>query len=155
MSGTGGTGTAYAVLDTNVVAAWSYSEPNTVLAKRVLASLVAGDLEAWVPELFWAEFQQVGMKKMSGGVGRADVEAAYLGAEAIGLKEMPVLECLRADAWQLILDYSLGSYDAYFLALAMELGIDLWTFDNVSLCARLPVALRRHVVLLGADPFPI
>ena len=148
------------VIDTNVVAAWTFSEPGTVTARRAKALVVDGAVLGVVPSLFWAEFQHVCRSKLYPASGAAlslaDVETGYAAARAVGLTEVTgVLSAYRDDAWDLIKTLGLGSYDAYFLALASDLGLYLWTLDT-----RLKEKVSRssqhapRVKLLGVDVLP-
>jgi predicted nucleic acid-binding protein len=145
------------VLDTNVVGAWSFAEADTRLAQQVKVEILAGRVKAIVPSLFWAEFQQVCKGKLYPTAGTPvplrDVEAAYDDALAFGLVEVPgELEKHRDRAWADIRRLGLGSYDAYFLALACDLGLDVWTLDrNFRGKVSRDPALADRVKLIGED----
>jgi predicted nucleic acid-binding protein len=150
-------GPTAAVIDTNVAAAWSFPEAGTALADRVRAEIRSGRVEGVVPSLFWAEFQHVCKLKLHPPQGEAllltDVEAAYESTLALGLTEVPdVLRTSRDEAWELIKRLALGSYDAYFLALACDLGLDVWTLD-ASFCDKVTQdpTLTGKVKLVGTD----
>lgn len=149
------------VLDTSVLVAWAFRETGRYpRAQDILSDVVSGDVQAYVPELFWAEFQQVAGHKRHrdrharDGLGWAlgDVEAAYADVVALPLDEIAVLGDLRQEAWDLRRAREVGSYDAYFVAFAAHFGLELWTFDG-RLCSDLAPdpALRSRVREVGVD----
>lgn len=149
------------VLDTSVVVAWAFREAaRWELARDVIAEVACGAVVAYVPELFWPEFQQACVNKHHRrpqerdalGVPWANVDAAYAAADALPLEEVPVVAELRDDAWLLRRHLEVGGNDAYFLSLARGFGLELWTFD-VNLCGLLAVdpALRAMVKHVGVD----
>jgi predicted nucleic acid-binding protein len=141
------------VLDANVVGAWSFLEADTAKARQVLSLVVGGQVAASVPELFWAEFQQICGKKLhEEGLPGSSVERAYRDAEALPLRVVPVLVSLREDAWRLRRRLAIGSYDAYYLALAVELDGELWTLDREFRDrASADASIAGRVKLIGAD----
>lgn len=145
------------VLDTTVVAGWVFRESDKAPWAEHIEQWVAGEqVIAYVPELFWAEFQHVcGRKLHEQNVDRPRVEQAYRDVEALPLEEVAVLVDLRDAAWQLRLDLGVGSYDAYFLALAQDQGIEYWTFDG-AFCrlAGSDPSVRAMVKLIGVDALP-
>jgi len=120
------------VIDACVVGAWSFSEDDTAAAQKVRSLVYGRRLTGCVPELFWAELQEVCRKKrLLVGISSSDAETAYAMAGTSPLVEIPrVLEDLRADAWYWVTTLNLGSYDAHYLSLALALGLDVWTFDR-------------------------
>jgi len=150
---------AAVVLDTSVVVGWVFNETEKApWAQRIMERVGTGELVAHVPELFWAEFQQVAGRKCQGDhpqTTRAQAEQAYQDVLALPLKEVAVLVDLREVAWRRRLDLHVGSYDAYFLALAQDLGIEYWTFDE-SFCQSVSAdpSVRAIVKLVGVDVQP-
>ncbi|HJN17641.1 MAG TPA: hypothetical protein QGH10_19200 [Armatimonadota bacterium] len=73
-------------------------------------------------------------------------------SSALPLDEVAVLDDLRQEAWDLRRALDVGSYDAYFVAMAEGYGMELWTFDH-SLCLDLAsdVRLRGRVKEVGVD----
>ena len=122
----------HVVIDTNLAGAWSFAEIFSAEAGVVRAAVQDGDVVGVVPELFWAEFQQICLKKLQGPppLPRSSVEHAYTDLVGLGLVDLPALQDLRKEALELCLDLGLGSYDAYFLALADALGLSVWTLDE-------------------------
>jgi predicted nucleic acid-binding protein len=124
------------VLDTTVIAAFVFNEPNRALSRPICAQVQSDRLLAFVPDLMWAELQHVCVRKRDrDGLTQAEIDAAYGRAQALPLIEQDrTLERYRSAAWDLLARISgVGSYDMYFLALAIDLGVPLWTFD-AALC---------------------
>jgi predicted nucleic acid-binding protein len=123
---------AAAVLDANVVAAWTFVETNSAIAQKVGALVRAGSLEPVVPWLFWSELQHICRKKWSppSSLPRAQVALSYAAVQALPLVVIGDMKELRDDAWGLVRRLDVGSYDACYLALAVLLDVPLWTFDN-------------------------
>jgi predicted nucleic acid-binding protein len=121
------------VLDASVAGAFIFKEPDRPGAKPVCDSIARGDLAAFVPELFWAELQNICLRKRDEkGLSQAAIEAAYTDAQRLPVVSQTLaLTRYRADAWDLMRQVSgVGSYDFYYLALAIDLGIEVWTFDR-------------------------
>lgn len=122
-----------AIIDACVVGAWSFSEKDTSAAQKVMRLVYGGRVTGYVPELFWAEFQQVCRKKWNEAppVPRPSAEASYTLARNSPLVEIPgVLEELRDQAWDWMKRTNVASYDAYYLALGAFLGLEVWTIDE-------------------------
>jgi predicted nucleic acid-binding protein len=142
------------VLDTSVVVASAFREIGRYrLADDIIARVRAGDVAAYVTQLFWAEFQHACAKKLRAhAFPLSEVEAAYEAVQRLGLEEVSVLAEYRQDAWDLVRRFAIDSYDAYGIALALAMGREFWCFDQ-PLCDRLTAdpALRRLVRLVGVD----
>ena len=71
------------------------------------------------------------------------------------LVEIAVLSEIRDAAWQLRKSLRVGSYDAYYLALAHALGTEVWTFDQAFRDrASSSPSVRGTVRLVGVDVLP-
>jgi predicted nucleic acid-binding protein len=145
------------ILDANVMGAYLFPEGNTADAVRVMDSILSGAVNAFVPSLFWAEVQQICYQKTQPRGNRIPValavaDAAYARAGAFALHEFTeALVDYRMTAWDLMRALGLGSYDAYYLALALDVGIPVWTFDQKF---RDPVDAGPYqgaVLLIGQD----
>ena len=146
------------VVDSCVAGAWSFKESDTAKARRVLQELVSGRLVGIVPSLFWAEFQQICGKKRHStstapALSLADIQTAYEGVERLPLVELGgELRELRDEAWGLRRSLGIASHDAYYLALALELGTDVWTLDrDLREAVNRDAALAGRVKLVGLD----
>ncbi|MBI2300440.1 MAG: type II toxin-antitoxin system VapC family toxin [Armatimonadetes bacterium] len=144
------------VLDVSVVGAYLFNEPNTTLARPVCQKIVRGELAAFVPDLYWAELQNICRRKRDqNGLSLADIEQAYQDAQGLPVaEEASALARYRSRAWDLVRQLAgVGSYDCYYLALALDLGIPLWTFDRRFRDAVRPVGgqLAGVVLVVGED----
>ena len=149
------------VIDSNVVGAWTFDEDDTPKARRAEAEVTSGRVIGVIPALFWAEFQHIcGKKRYATGSAPAlslsDIQSAYEEAENLPLVEIPgELEQLRSEAWELRKRLGVGSFDAYYLALACELGVDVWTLDqDFRDLVNTNSQLEGRVKLVGVDVLP-
>jgi predicted nucleic acid-binding protein len=118
-----------AVVDASVVAAALFDETN---AREAMSAMDGVELHA--PDLLDHELVSVALKKARNGF-ESQVRRC--------LSDLPRLEILRhpVDAsaqCEIALAHNLSAYDAAYLALAIELGCPLITFDR-----RLGAAARR------------
>jgi predicted nucleic acid-binding protein len=130
------------IVDTSLVAKWYFNEDDSDLATRIYDLALTGVVTAYVPDLFWAEFQETCRWKHLGkktGRSRHPLPLDYVRAqyeralEAAPIRELGgVLQDYRKAAWGLVTEFGcrLGSYDAYYLALSEALGFEVWTFDK-------------------------
>lgn len=117
------------VVDASVVAAALFDEP-----QRLDASEALDGAEAHTPDLLDHELVSVASKKQRAGLG---------GAVRDSLDMLRTLEITRHRVdpvvqWELASQHDLSAYDAAYLALALELGCPLITFDR-----KLGAAARR------------
>jgi predicted nucleic acid-binding protein len=147
------------VLDASVTGAFVFKESKTPLATAVCARIVSGELEAYVPDLYWAELQNICRRKRDEqGLSQSDIELAYRDATALPVaEEDDSLLRHRSRAWELIGTVAqIGSYDFYYLALAEHLSAPVWTFDarfrNAVVAAG--GTLSALVQLVGTDVTP-
>ncbi|MEW5788367.1 MAG: type II toxin-antitoxin system VapC family toxin [Pseudomonadota bacterium] len=129
-----------AIVDSSVLAAFIYMEPEAGEAEAVLRlhSLYA-------PSLLPLEIANVAMNKLRRGIASArDLEERLAGFDfsCITLRDVPPDE-----AFALAARYTLSAYDAAYLWLAGELGAPLLSFD-----ARLVEAARDHLGRLPPAP---
>jgi predicted nucleic acid-binding protein len=144
---------AEVVLDANVVGALGFIEPGHGEALAVFSLVATHSLIPVVPDLFWAEFQQICGKKLHvPGLSLSYVDKVYEDALELPLVEIAVLAELRQEAWRLRRSLGVGSYDSYYLALALQLGTDVWTLDREFRDrASADASIAGRVKLIGAD----
>jgi predicted nucleic acid-binding protein len=118
-----------AVADASVIAALLFDEAAASDAVTTLEGI-----EIHAPDLLDHELVSVALKKSRAGFALAAREGLRLLAD-LGIARHPVDP--RAQ-WQLASDCGLTAYDAAYLALAVELGCPLITFDR-----KLGAAARR------------
>jgi len=109
------------VVDASVLAATLFDEP-----KRVEAAEALEGTEAHAPDLLDHELVNVARKKQRAGLGPA---------ARVSLQMFQSLEITRHRVdpllqWELASQHGLSAYDAAYLALAVELGCPLVTFDQ-------------------------
>lgn len=145
------------VLDTSVIAAYAFKETNRAFAVPICEKVIRNELTAYVPDLMCAELQNVCHRKRDErGLSLADIESAYEDALALPLVEQD--NCLlrhRSDAWDLVRRIpEVGSYDMYFLALAVYLDLPLWTFDKQmkEKVEQVDRKLATRLAVVGIDP---
>lgn len=124
----------YIVVDACVASAWSFAEPYSLQAQRVLEAIVKNRVNAWAPERFVDEVLRVCQKKTlppPGGVSMSAADA-YEHFEDVVTLPIVLMPCeeLRESAWNLaITTPKLTTHDALYLALARDWGAELWTLD--------------------------
>ena len=118
-----------------------------------------------MPSIFWAELQQV-MHMKAHRDPSLDIGFLYEYALSLGLTELPgdvFIPAARPDAWRWMGTlrlgpadpYFVGSYDCYYLGVALRRGICLWTLDRKFRDrAHTEAALRPIVLHVGTDVHP-
>lgn len=114
------------VLDASVAVKWYIPEIDEVAAK----SLLAASHDLHVPEMFFPEFGNILWKKVQRGQIDAD-EAREIAAQVMTVpliihRSHPHLE----EALDLALSHQRTVYDAYYLALSLDLGCPFITADE-------------------------
>jgi predicted nucleic acid-binding protein len=118
-----------AVVDASVLASMLFDEAHAVDARIAMEGI-----ELHAPDLLDHELVSVALKKARDG---------FDGAARLGLSVFTTLEITRhavepSSQWSIALANNLSAYDAAYLALAVELGCPLITFDQ-----KLGTAARR------------
>lgn len=130
------------VLDASVAISWCLADEKGEATDAVMSRLGSG--EARVPTLFWYEVQNVLLvaeRRERLGPGEADAALAELRALPIQ-KASPSSDSTILD---LARRHALTSYDAAYLALALDEGVPLATRDRLLAAA----AAREAVVIIG------
>jgi predicted nucleic acid-binding protein len=113
------------VVDANVVAKWSFPEPHSEAALRLLHP----DRELWVPDLIWAEIGNIVWKKWTRNEIAADDGCSIL----LGFRNFPLsvfpAEGLLETAWEIARDFRRSFYDSLYLALAVQQECPMVTAD--------------------------
>jgi predicted nucleic acid-binding protein len=138
------------VLDASVAAKWvlpQSDEPYGEEARKLLEAASNGELEFWVPDIFWAELGNVIWKAHRRG--RIDSAKAAEAIRDLLALEVQVLQSreLAGKAFSIATDSQISVYDACYVELANRLDIPLVTADR-ALFARTAPALP--VVWIGA-----
>ena len=133
------------VLDASVAAKWFLPAKDETLveeALRLLDAYVAGEVQFFVPDLFFAEFANILWKAER--LGRCDTATSDAALAQIINRSLPSVPSatLLGHAARLARAYRRPVYDSLYLALAVEIDATLLTADEKlvnSLRARLPV----------------
>jgi predicted nucleic acid-binding protein len=143
-----------AVVDASVAAKWCLPadyEPFTRQAENLLGSYQNGEVDLFVPDLFWPELANVLWK----GVwkGKTDLVRAETAYSKVAQLEMPTIPSrdLAPKALQLAIQHQRTVYDCIYIALALVSDADLITADERlanALAARLPVKWLGAIDLL-------
>ena len=153
------------MFDTSLVGAYLFPEADSSLAQAAFRTFFEHRCLACVPSLFWAELQQLCHLKRQRDPS-LDVNVHYSYALSLGLLELPedvFSAAFRSQVWywmgRLRLgpsdDYFVGSYDCYYLSVALQLGVCLWTLDrNFRDRAHTDPALIPVVLQVGRDVQP-
>lgn len=128
------------VADASMAAAWLLPDEASAMAEEILQ----GVDDIHVPTLFWFEVRSLlGMAERRQRIGAGDA-LAYLSR----LRNLPFRDggvCSDVACFALMQRHSLSSYDAAYLALALELAVPLATLDQKLAAA----ASKEGVSLLG------
>jgi predicted nucleic acid-binding protein len=114
------------VVDASVIAKWSFPEPYSEAALRLLEQ----ELELWVPDFVWAEIGNIVWKKwIRNEIVATDGRLILLGFRSFPFSVYPS-ERLLETAWEIARDFRRSFYDSLYLALAIYQGCPLVTADR-------------------------
>lgn len=131
------------IIDCSVVAKWFVNEPDSTMARLWLASYERGDTELIAPSLLRLELASAFSKRVRRGLlPAAEARAAWKFFDRCTPRLIDA-HALLSEAFELSLRNHISSWDALYLALAIERRCLLVTADLRLL--RLPTALKRYV----------
>lgn len=116
------------VLDSSVVIKWFSQEENTDLALKIRGSFVNGDIEIVVPDLQLYEISNA--LRYNKSIKKSGVNDAIKSLIEIGIKIIVPTEDIMKIAIDIAYEHDMTIYDAYFIALAKELGFIFVTSDE-------------------------
>lgn len=121
------------VVDTNVAIKWVLKEPDSGIAKALLAEWINKEIIMLAPGLFAYEVANILYKNVR--KGEISLERARYALTTILNSELELIfssdAFLSTRALELADQYGLpATYDAHFLALAEREGCELWTADT-------------------------
>ena len=136
------------VLDCSATLPWVFGDEATPACDALLDQLGSG-ARAWVPSLWHLELGNVLLgAKRRGRIDQAGIEAFL---SQLAVYDIAVDDQTTERAWQKTLDlamqYSLSTYDAAYLELALRRGVPLATLDSA-----LITAARTSGVALSLQP---
>ncbi len=119
------------VADASFCGAWLLPDENSSRAEKVLAALLRGDLELWVPSL-WT-YELANMLRSAHRRKRIEEEAVFESLDLLGhirARHFDVPEGMTMERMtRLALQFDLSAYDAAYLELADRLRAPLYTAD--------------------------
>ncbi|MFH1500183.1 MAG: type II toxin-antitoxin system VapC family toxin [Verrucomicrobiota bacterium] len=124
------------VLDCSATLPWVFGDEATPACDALLDRLTAG-ARAWVPALWHLELGNVLLgAQRRGRIDQAGIEAFLT---QLAVYDIAVDDRTMERAWQKTLDlalqYSLSTYDAAYLELALRRGVPLATLDSALIAA--------------------
>ena len=156
---------SHVLFDTSLVGAYLFKEDHSPVAQAAFDAVFEGRYVACVPSLFWAELQQLMHLKLQRET-RLDIEFLQEYALSLGLVELPgdpFPPSARRAVWSWMSTlrlgpsdpYFVGSYDCYYLNVALQRGMCLWTLDRKFRDrAHTDAALKPFVMQVGLDVHP-
>ena len=116
------------VIDSSVIIKWFSKEEYTDLALKIRKSFVDGNIEIVVPDLQLYEIANA--LRYNKNLGKSEVDNAVKSLIEIGIKIVVPTKAVMKTAINIAYDNELSIYDAYFVALAQELGFTFITADK-------------------------
>ena len=116
------------VIDSSVIIKWFSKEEYTDLALKIRKSFVDGNIEIVVPDLQLYEIANA--LRYNKNLGKSEVDNAVKSLIEIGIKIVVPTKAVMKTAINIAYDNELTVYDAYFVALAQELGFTFVTADK-------------------------
>jgi predicted nucleic acid-binding protein len=146
----------YIIVDASVAGAWSFTEPFSLQAQQVVASIEAHRVVALAPDRFAEELLRICQKKTApppdgAGIEFTDAWNRFLNTITSPIVLWPADE-LHEDGWRLAGDTGLTTHDTLYLALAVRWGAELWTLDD--LLAERGSRVHHGVKHLRDEAFP-
>lgn len=125
-------------LDASVVLKWfrSEGEENTEAARALRSQFEAGELQVFAPPLLWLEIINVAARRWRWELAQLEQLAAFLAELGFRVVEPELRDVARWSA------EGLTAYDAAYVALAEEAGIELITDDREIERVAAPIATR-------------
>ncbi len=124
----------YIVVDASVAGAWSFTEPHTTRAQRVLAAIETNQIIPLAPDRFSEEVLRICQKKtlpppVGANIDPDDAWGRFLEVVTSPIRLYPS-DDLHGRAWELAILTKLTTHDALYLALAEQWDAELWTLDD-------------------------
>ena len=123
------------IIDSNVAIKLFVQEDLSDRAQAIMARLTSSEahdmFEVYAPDIMWAECANVLWKYVSFyNYSLDDAQADLHNLFLLAITPVPIGEALEADAFRLACTYGVAVYDAFYLALAQNLGGVLITADQ-------------------------
>lgn len=115
------------VIDSSVVLAWMLEEPQPAWSRAFETSARHGHLDIRVPSFFWLEVgNNLGRRR---GMTLDQVLEGLIRIETLGVADVELDRPMRLRSLDLAYRHRLTTYDAVYLALAVDMGVPLATHD--------------------------
>ena len=115
------------VIDSSVIIKWFSKEEHTDLALKIRENFVYGNIDIVVPDLQLYEIANA--LRHNKNLGKSEVDNAVKSLIEIGIRIVVPTKAVMRTAINIAYDNDLTVYDAYFIALAKELGFIFITAD--------------------------
>jgi predicted nucleic acid-binding protein len=116
------------VCDASVAVAWLRGEQAPTWAGELLRAAEQGSVNVRVPSTFWIEVANA-LRRVDPRRSQHILEG-LIRLEELGFRSAEVDRALRMHAVELAATYGLATYDAVYLALALQVDADIATLDE-------------------------
>jgi len=144
----------YVVIDACVFGAWTFNEPYSLAAIKVLDAIEDYRIYPVVPDRFTNEVLRICQKKYTSV--NATVSAVSCWQQFQDTLSLSILlvpsDTLHQQAWNLSLTTGLTAHDALYLAVTQEWDAELWTLDDR--LANVPRTVYKYIYDLRTDFSP-
>lgn len=132
------------VIDASLALAWVLDEPQPDWAHHLRAQAEGRLVDLRVPTAFWLEVDNILVRQP--GTTHDQMLEGVLRLDALGLTDVELDRPMRLRSLELAFRHRLTTYDAVYLALAVDQGVQLATLD-----AQLARAASSHDLRYGDD----
>lgn len=117
-------------VDSSVAAKWLFDEEHSEQADALLTDLVDAKQAIVAPALLHIEITNIICQHIRGGLRADEGERLLMEFSSFPI-DVFMPPSLQRDALRLAVSYNLpATYDAQYLALSQELGVEFWTADQ-------------------------
>jgi predicted nucleic acid-binding protein len=132
------------VIDASLALAWVLSEPQPDWALQLQESAENALVDFLVPTAFWLEVGNILVRQR--GMSHDQMLEGLIRVESLGIADVELDRPTRLRSLELAFQDGLTTYDAVYLALAVDLGAQLATLD-----AKLGAAASNRGLRYGDD----
>lgn len=132
------------VIDASLALAWVLEEPQPDWARRLHEQAGGAGVDIRVPTAFWLEVGNILVRQR--GMSHDQMIEGLVRLESMGIADVELDRPMRLRSLELALRHRLTTYDAVYLALAVDLDAQLATLDT-----DLGTAAAHHGLRYGDD----